>query len=177
MSEYDNAPKSRVTSVLQELGLVSPAEQPDGSTVSTTSVPPTIQTFSPSARLVGSCKCGRVNYSVTGAPKRIGLCHCTDCRQESGSAFTYFAVWPASAFETTGETAIHLGRQFCPQCGSRLFSANDDEAEIKLGTLKDAPTGLRPTYELWIKRREAWLSPISGAEQFDEDHVAKSASA
>jgi hypothetical protein len=131
------------------------------------------RTLSSDTRLEGGCRCGRVTYAVRGGPTRIGICHCTDCRHESGSAFTYYAIWPAQSFETTGETATHSGQRFCPQCGSHLFSANDEEAEIKLGTLRDAPTGLRPTYELWIKRREPWLRPIEGAEQFIEDRVSR----
>jgi len=54
-----------------------------------------------------------------------------------------------------------------------MFSTNEKEAEIKLGTLTDAPTGLRPSYELWIKRREAWMPPIEGAEQFNENRMPK----
>jgi hypothetical protein len=117
----------------------------------------------------GGCLCGQVKIAVRGEPMRVGICHCTDCRQESGSAFTYFAVWRAEQFETRGETNEFSGRAFCSRCGSRLYSANEKEAEIKLGSLLDAPTGLAPTYELWVKRRETWLSPISGAQQFDED--------
>ncbi|MDE1993609.1 MAG: GFA family protein [Rhizobiaceae bacterium] len=122
-------------------------------------------------KMNGSCRCGAVRYEVTGHPKRVGICHCTDCRQESGSAFTFYAVWPASAFVTTGETDQYEGRSFCPKCGSRLFSQDSEEAEIKLGTLESAPTELVPTYELWIKRRERWLPPIPGAQQFDQDRV------
>jgi len=117
----------------------------------------------------GSCKCGSVRYTVRGEPKRVGICHCTDCRQESGSAFTFYGVWPAAAFSSTGETAERDGRRFCPVCGSRMFSLDEAEAELKLGSLGDAPSRLRPTYELWIKRREDWLLPIEGAEQYDED--------
>src|SRR5690348_8631776 len=102
--------------------------------------------------LRGSCLCGAVRLSVNGEPKRIGICHCTDCRQESGSAFTFYGVWPAEQFEYRGETRHYSGRSFCQSCGSRLFSTDDTEAEIKLGCLEDAPTPLTPTYELWIKR-------------------------
>jgi hypothetical protein len=38
-----------------------------------------------------------------------------------------------------------------------VFSLRPDEAEIMTGTLDNAPTGLTPTYELWIARREEWL--------------------
>lgn len=106
---------------------------------------------------------------MRGEPVRVGLCHCTDCRQESGSAFTFYGIWPADRFERRGETAAFAGRQFCPRCGSRLFSLDEREAEIKLGILDDAPTALTPTYELWIKRREAWLPPVAGATQHEEN--------
>lgn len=115
----------------------------------------------------GSCRCGAVHYTVRGEPKRVGICHCTDCRQESGSAFTFYAIWPADAFTSTGDTVAHLGRRFCPNCGTRLFSLYETEAEIKLGSMAEAPTGLRPTYELWVIRREDWLVPIEGARQHD----------
>lgn len=88
--------------------------------------------------LVGSCSCGDVKVAVRGEALRTGICHCTDCRQESGSAFTFFGVWPASGFELKGETREFRGRSFCPKCGSRLFSANEQEAEVKLGILSDA---------------------------------------
>lgn len=117
----------------------------------------------------GQCRCGQVRFSLQGAPDRIGLCHCTDCRQESGSAFTFYAVWRADRFERTGDTAEYVGRHFCPRCGTRLFSVDDKEAEIKLGALSQAPTPLVPTYELWIKRREPWLRPVDGAAQFEEN--------
>lgn len=117
----------------------------------------------------GSCQCGAVELRVSGRPKRVGICHCTDCRQESGSAFTFFGVWPAQQFQFTGNVAEFAGRMFCPACGSRLFSLDEREAEIKLGTLSSVPTGFTPSYELWVKRREAWLRPIEGAAQHQED--------
>ncbi|MBK6806606.1 MAG: GFA family protein [Betaproteobacteria bacterium] len=117
----------------------------------------------------GRCQCGKVRVSVRGEPMRIGICHCANCRKESGSAFTFYAVWPARAFERVGETSEFNGQHFCSRCGSRLFSIDDREAEIKLGILSEAPTSLVPSYELWTKRREPWLRPIEGAEQYEED--------
>ena len=119
----------------------------------------------------GSCLCGRVSFTVRGLPKRIGICHCTDCRQESGSAFTFYGIWAADRFDCSGETAQFQGRSFCPHCGSRLFSLDEREAEIKLGLLAEAPTPLKPGYELWVKRRERWLRPVEGAEQYEEDRT------
>lgn len=117
----------------------------------------------------GQCLCGRVQLSARGEPLRVGICHCMDCRKESGSAFTFYAVWPAEHFEHSGDTAEFKGQHFCPHCGARLFSLDEQEAEIKLGILSQAPTPLLPSYELWVKRREPWLQAVPGAEQFEEN--------
>ncbi len=113
--------------------------------------------------------CGAVRYALRGEPLRIGLCHCGDCRKESGSAFTSFAIWPRSGFSFTGKTATFKGRSFCPRCGSRLFNLSEEEAEIRIGSLDAAPHGLEPSYEIWVKRREPWLLPLHGAGQWPED--------
>lgn len=117
----------------------------------------------------GGCLCGAVRYEVEGEPLRVGLCHCLDCRKESGAVFSCFAVFPATAFRSTGEVRTHSGRSFCPVCGSRLFNPSDREVEIRFGTLDVAPTDLVPQYEIWVKRRESWLSPLPGREQYEED--------
>lgn len=122
----------------------------------------------------GGCLCGAVRYSVRGEPLRAGLCHCADCRKESGAPFTLFAVFPSAAFSTTGETRIYQGRAFCPACGSRLFNPGEPEMEIRAGSLDRAPTGLAPTYEIWVKRREPWLAPLPGALQYDQDRFPPS---
>lgn len=120
----------------------------------------------------GSCLCGKVHYKVKSDPIRIGLCHCMDCRKESGSAFATFGIWPAHAFEASGEVRYYEGRGFCENCGARIFSEPaEDEVEIRVGTLDMAPTDIEPTYELWVKRREDWLAPLEGAEQFEEDRL------
>jgi len=119
----------------------------------------------------GKCLCGQVRIAVRGDPLRVGICHCTDCRQESGSAFTFYAVWPAHEFEHAGDTSEFRRQHFCARCGSHLFSVDEQEAEIKLGILSDAPTALVPSYELWVKRREPWLRPVDGAVQHEENRI------
>lgn len=119
--------------------------------------------------LSGKCLCGRVTLSVRGEPIRVGICHCMDCRKESGSAFTFYGIWPAEQFEYSGEISDFQGRCFCSHCGSRAFSVDAREAEVKLGILSQAPTPLKPSYELWVKRREPWLRPVEGAAQYQED--------
>lgn len=117
----------------------------------------------------GHCLCGQVQLAARGEPLRVGICHCTDCRKESGSPFTFYGVWPAHQFEHAGETREFRGQHGCARCGSPLFCVDEREAEIKLGALSEAPTQLVPSYELWVKRREPWLRPVEGAEQHEED--------
>jgi hypothetical protein len=112
-----------------------------------------------------------VRYSVRGEPVHVGRCHCADCRRESGSAFTIYAHWPVEQFEVRGEIVSYEGRGFCPRCGSRLLDPpepGDGLVEVRIGTLDDAPFGLKPETEVWVKRREAWISPVEGAAQHNE---------
>ena len=51
------------------------------------------------------------------------------------------------------------------------FSRSADEIEVNLGSL-DGPDQLRPTYELWIVRRESWLPPFPLARRYDRDRDA-----
>ncbi len=117
----------------------------------------------------GGCLCGAVRYVIAGAPLLSGLCHCADCRKESGSLFSAFAIWPRAALSYSGRVSVFAGRSFCPLCGGRLFCLTEDKAEIRLGSLDDAPGEIQPDHEIWTKRRESWLHPIAGAGQFPGD--------
>jgi hypothetical protein len=117
----------------------------------------------------GGCLCGAVHYRLVGEPFHVGRCHCADCRKESGSTYTIYGQWPLEAFEMTGELATYKGRSFCPECGSRLLDLYEDSVEIRLGSLDEAPFGLKPEAEVWIKRREFWLPPVEGASQHREN--------
>src|ERR1700733_11531885 len=93
------------------------------------------------------------------------------CRKDTGSSFNFFAVWSSKNVTIVGDTEswIHSTdhRHFCATCGSSLYSIVDgtNEVEIRAGAFDNAPSGLLPTYELWLNRREGWLRPIGGAEQ------------
>ncbi|MEO8244904.1 MAG: GFA family protein [bacterium] len=115
----------------------------------------------------GGCLCGAVRIVATGAPYRVGLCHCLDCRKHHGAVFHASAIFPAAAVVVTGETGQFRGRHFCPRCGSSVFGRSGDEVEVNLGTL-DAPNQFVPTYELWTIRREAWL-PEFAVRHYERD--------
>ena len=53
-------------------------------------------------RNVGGCLCGDVRIVATGAPYRVGLCHCLDCRKLHAAPFMAFAVFEQDAVAVTG---------------------------------------------------------------------------
>ena len=126
-------------------------------------------------RFTGGCLCGKVRFTASGAPYRVGLCHCLDCRKHSGSLFHGFAVFADASVEVQGETHDYNGRNFCPRCGSSVYGRTGDEFEVGLGSL-DEPNQLTPTYELWTVRRESWLPPFPVKRQYEHDRASKSRS-
>ena len=118
--------------------------------------------------ITGGCLCGAVRIAATGAPYRVGVCHCLDCRKHHGAVFYAAAMFPEGAVTVEGETHDYAGRHFCPRCGSSVFVRSGDEIEVHLGCL-DAPNQLTPTYECWTVRRESWLPPFPGTRQYEGD--------
>ena len=119
-------------------------------------------------QITGGCLCGRARIVAAGAPNRVGLCHCLDCRKHHGALFFAAAMFPEDAVTIEGETRDFKGRHFCPQCGSSVFNRHGDEVEVHLGAL-DAPDQLTPTYECWTVRRERWLPEFPLTRRYDRD--------
>ncbi|MFO1104611.1 MAG: GFA family protein [Amaricoccus sp.] len=121
--------------------------------------------------VTGGCLCGDVRLVAKGAPYRVGLCHCLDCRKHHGALFHASAIFPEGAVTVAGETRDYAGRHFCPRCGSPVFGRSGDEVEVNLGAL-DLPDRFRPTYELWTIRRESWLPPFPVARAYPRNRDA-----
>lgn len=97
--------------------------------------------------LNGKCLCGAVTYKVIAPPKGPSVCHCGQCRTQSGH------LW-ASAYVADGGIAITgevrwfdssdtARRGFCPTCGSFLFWqwVGSGKTSFSLGSLQE-PTGM-----------------------------------
>jgi len=122
-------------------------------------------------QFAGGCLCGDVRILACGAPYRVGICHCLDCRKHHGALFFAAAVFPAEAVAIEGEPRDYAGRFFCPRCGSSVFARSADEIEVHLGAL-DATDQLIPTYESWVVRRESWLPLFPSTRRYDRDRIA-----
>lgn len=123
-------------------------------------------------RFTGGCLCGDVRVVASGRPRRVGLCHCLDCRKHHGALFYAAAIFPQDAVVIKGHTHDYAGRFFCPRCGSSVFARSGDEIELHLGAL-DAPDQLVPSYEGWVVRREAWMPPFLHMRLYERDRDAK----
>ena len=127
------------------------------------------------SQFTGGCLCGEVRIVASGQPRRVGLCHCLDCRKHHGALFFAAAIFPADAVTVKGDTREFRGRHFCPRCGSSVFARWGEETEVHLGSL-DAPDQLAPTYECWTVRRESWLPAFPLEHRFERDREASGGS-
>lgn len=119
-------------------------------------------------QLTGGCLCANLRFTASGPPRRVGICHCLDCRKHHGALFYAAAIFAQHAVAITGARRDYKGRFFCPTCGSSVFALSGDEIELHLGSL-DAPDQLIPTYENWIIRREHWLPPFPLSQHNERD--------
>lgn len=54
------------------------------------------------AEIRGSCLCGQVLVTVTGAPVASAVCHCLHCQKTAGSAFSTVLLLPDEAVSVEG---------------------------------------------------------------------------
>ncbi len=117
---------------------------------------------------VASCACGQLRAEVTGEPVRVSICHCTECRRRTGSAFSHNARYLPDQvrvsgvdkmFTRTGDEGSKITHHFCPDCGVSVWYGNSDVADmvaIPVGAfaMVDCPA---PAWSVYDNRRPGWL--------------------
>ena len=114
-----------------------------------------------------SCCCGACSVEVQGDPELNALCHCSNCKRRTGSAFgwsTYFAdervlsrSGKLSAYRIDG--ANPQRRWFCAACGTTLLWQVErwpGRTGIAGGCFLDPPLP-EPTATVSNAGRCAWL--------------------
>ncbi len=129
----------------------------------------------------GSCQCGEVRYRVSGESVNLFACHCTQCQEQSSSAFG-MALWISNytVDELIGElkkwsrrtaTGFVLSAEFCNTCGTRIFhshSASPSVLSIKPGTLNDTKL-LNPIAHIWTSESQQWMQFPEGCLRYSEN--------
>lgn len=121
----------------------------------------------------GQCACGAVKFEFAKDPDFIAVCHCLDCKKASGAeAATWFGVpeddfallsGAPKAFHHIADSGNGLDRNFCPACGSRLYTSNLESFPglvfVQLGSL-DRLELVEPKLEMYVKLRLKWVMPL-----------------
>ena len=129
--------------------------------------------------LAGKCLCGAVHYEVADAFGYAVNCHCSRCRQATGSAFKALAGIERDKLRITrGEDSLLIfgdadsNDTRCKVCGSFLFSVVRDGQflHVAMGTLTDDPT-IRPRAHIFVGSKAPWFEITDDLPQYEEYEV------
>ena len=133
------------------------------------------------SQISGSCLCGSVKYTSSASPVMVGLCPCTHCQKQSGSAFSVNVAIPRGSlhfigakpavYEDKGSSGLPVFRHFCASCGSPILSdvvATPKLDWLKAGTLDDT-SWLKPAVSLWCDSAQSWVAYPEGMAKFPQN--------
>jgi hypothetical protein len=130
--------------------------------------------------LTGGCQCGAVRYACDATPRALYVCHCLECRHQSGSAFGMSLEMPPGTIRVTkgaprfwtrlADSGRKLRCAFCPDCGSRLWHEPESGAylTIKPGSL-DAPVDFSTAIHIWTSRKLPGTVIPPSAQQYPQE--------
>ena len=118
----------------------------------------------------GRCLCGDVTFDVAGPVVGASVCHCGQCRRQSGHVWAS-ALAPRERISIRGPVQWYAAseiatRGFCPRCGSFLFwsEAGGPTRSFALGAL-DTPTGLRVEKHIFCADKGDYYDIADGLPQ------------
>jgi hypothetical protein len=126
----------------------------------------------------GSCLCGAVRFNLTGTPTAFDLCHCSRCREASGSAFLAELEFKEAKLEWVSggslvktyeapvrKTPPGYRRTFCTVCGAPVPTVDRGMVRVPAGTLDDDP-GIRPQRHIFVDFKASWFEITDSLGQF-----------
>ena len=114
--------------------------------------------------VTGRCLCGAISFRTEAEPRGASMCHCSQCRRQSGGVWASAHVDRAALEVDDPDAQLRwfasspgVRRGFCARCGGFLFWENLTETtrSFALGAL-DGPTGLRLTKHIFIEGKADW---------------------
>ncbi|KUP92850.1 GFA family protein [Tritonibacter horizontis] len=120
----------------------------------------------------GHCLCGAIHFETNAAPLGASMCHCGQCRRQSGGIWSSAYV-AETDLTITGKVSWFASsaaakRGFCAQCGSFLFWKAHDEDTISfaLGAVV-APTGVTLEKHIFVAAKGDYYEITDGLPQKD----------
>jgi len=124
----------------------------------------------------GSCLCGEVTFEIDGELAPIQLCHCSQCRRASGTAFasnipverTNFRLLSGAGSLKAYESSPGKERVFCGTCGSPVLSrltADPTKVRVRAGLL-DSPVTARPAFHFHVASGADWMAITDNLPQY-----------
>ncbi len=122
--------------------------------------------------LTGHCLCGACRFETAAEPKGASMCHCGQCRRQSGGVWSSAYV-AREALKISGPVKWFASseaarRGFCPDCGSFLFweALEDGTVSFALGAV-DSPTGLTLEKHIFVADKGDYYEIADGLPQKD----------
>ncbi|THU92983.1 DUF636 domain-containing protein [Dendrothele bispora CBS 962.96] len=115
----------------------------------------------------GSCLCEANKFTVKGDPMLFVVCHCTNCKRQTGTAFMSNALFKEENIDFTSsqnlgqysdsktQSGSTIVRQFCNTCGSSMFIRPDQGK--KLTGVWAIPVGLIDGSDTWTPTKEVFV--------------------
>lgn len=140
--------------------------------------------------VTGRCSCGYVQYEAEVNEGVVGICHCTSCQSNSGSAYRSFTHGDEESFklvsgklsnyEHVADSRSKRLRPFCPECGTQIYGKSAFKGGLpglvlRVGTI-DQRNELVPKFQIWCRSAQPWaiIDGLPGFEaQPQPDEVAR----
>jgi hypothetical protein len=128
----------------------------------------------------GSCHCGAIRYEAEIDPRRVGLCHCTDCQTFGSSAFRIAVFVGSDAFtllsgtptlyEKMAESGNPRLMAFCSTCGTHVYGTTEGDDpktySLRVGTMAQA-SELRPVARVWCRSAPEWVDDLASLHRIE----------
>src|SRR5262245_60674192 len=124
-------------------------------------------------KIDGGCHCGYITYEGEADPEETKVCHCIDCQQLTGSAFSMFVPVADRAFRLTGKPTMYVrkgesGRKlelaFCPRCGTPIYGTAVGNGPkvffIRVETVRQREH-LIPRSQIWTRSQLRWVDHLA----------------
>jgi hypothetical protein len=128
----------------------------------------------------GKCHCGAIRYEAEIDPRRVGLCHCTDCQTFGSSAFRTAVLVGFDAFtllsgaptlyRKIAESGSPRLMAFCSTCGTHIYGTTEGDGpkmySLRVGTMAQV-SELQPVARIWCRSAPPWFDEIAALPQIE----------